>query len=152
MSDEITPAPLDSPAVEERPHLHEKMQDAGYTETEAQEVISALANLGKDSIPDDSAPLPYAGGTEIPEQNNSDVMTTEQRILGQLQMLNMKVDALTQQNTAIIGRIDWIAPRVEWIRSTFSGLIDQFGKITPGQVFSMLRGKSPAPQEGSAQS
>jgi hypothetical protein len=96
---------------------------------------------------DASAPLPYAGGTGIPLQQISDEIPFEIQVFGQIEALNVKLNSVIESQNALIGRIDWIAPRVEWVRSTFAGLIDQFGKITPAQVISMLRGKMPMPQQ-----
>lgn len=146
MSDEISPdAPPEPPAVAEDNGIRALAEDAGYTPAETEEVVKAFTELGTppDPVFDDSAPLPYAAGTAEP-------FNVEQQILAQIQMLNIKVDSLT-------GRVDWIAPRVEWIRSTFDALIQQFGKLSPGQVFSMLRGKGgmppvPGQQEGTTKS
>lgn len=102
---------------------------------------------------DDSAPLPYAGGTGIPVQSTSDGVPFEVQILGELTAIKIRLDSQSDKLNSIVGRIDWIAPRVEWTRDTFSKLIDQFGKITPGQVFSMLRGgKSALSQQEGKQS
>jgi len=99
----------------------------------------------------ESAERPYAAGTPAPIRP-SDEVPFEIRIQGELAALHIKLDEVLRQSANTIGRIDWIAPRIDWIQRTFQGLIDQFGKITPGQVFSMMRGKSPISQEGKSQS
>jgi hypothetical protein len=121
MSDEITPETPEPPAVAE-------------PTAEETPVFSDLP------VFDETADSTY---TAIPEIAENQDPKPESQLMANLQLINMKLDEVSSRLDNLTGRVDWIAPRVEWIRQTFDGLIEQFGKITPGQVFSMLRGKPP---------
>jgi hypothetical protein len=137
MPDEITPGYPETPAV-----IDEASVSTAFD-------LNAEEPVFTSTLPEFTESVPYAQESAIPVQDETPL---EVRLIAELHALNSKVDALIQRSDATIGRIDWIAPRIDWIQRTFQGLIDQFGKITPGQVFSMLRGKAPAPtQEGTPQ-
>lgn len=134
MPDEIIPVTPEPPAVND-----EIPVSSAFDVNTEEPVFTSLPAFAQNS--------PYTGDSTEPQI--AEDVPLEIRVIAELHALNLKLDTVVNRSDAMIGRIDWVAPRIDWIQRTFQGLIEQFGRITPGQVFSMLRGKAPAPtQEG----